>query len=94
MASREAIGVSPCGLYDPRMADGGIRAQNREAVDAAITEWTSISQPPLLLRAGVLQVFARTGDRMTLNSDGRWCNAAFGLGGLAGLRLARLAARF
>ena len=28
-------------LNDPRMADGGIRAQNREAVDAAITEWTS-----------------------------------------------------
>ena len=28
-------------LDDPRMADGGTRAQNREAVDAAITEWTS-----------------------------------------------------
>ena len=28
-------------LDDPRMADGTTRAQNREAVDAAITEWTS-----------------------------------------------------
>ena len=28
-------------LNDPRMVDGAIRAQNREAVDAAITEWTS-----------------------------------------------------
>ncbi len=28
-------------LNDPRMVDGATRAQNREAVDAAITEWTS-----------------------------------------------------
>ena len=28
-------------LNDPRMTDGSVRAQNREAVDAAITEWTS-----------------------------------------------------
>lgn len=28
-------------LSDPRMADGVTRAQHREAVDAAITEWTS-----------------------------------------------------
>ncbi len=28
-------------LNDPRMADGGTRAQHREVVDAAITEWTS-----------------------------------------------------
>ena len=28
-------------LDDPRMVDGPTRAQNREAVDAAITEWTS-----------------------------------------------------
>ena len=28
-------------LRDPRMADGAIRAKNREAVDAAITDWTS-----------------------------------------------------
>jgi formyl-CoA transferase len=28
-------------LTDPRMLDGATRAQNREAVDAAITEWTS-----------------------------------------------------
>ena len=28
-------------LDDPRMADGPTRAQNQEAVDAAITEWTS-----------------------------------------------------
>jgi formyl-CoA transferase len=28
-------------LDDPRMVDGATRAQNREAVDAAITEWTS-----------------------------------------------------
>ncbi len=28
-------------LSDPRMADGTTRFQNREAVDAAITEWTS-----------------------------------------------------
>ena len=54
-----------------------------------------------LLLAGFLQVFARTGDRTTLNSGGRWRNAALGLGGLAalcwacvaGFRLARLAAR-
>jgi formyl-CoA transferase len=28
-------------LDDPRMVDGATRAQHREAVDAAITEWTS-----------------------------------------------------
>jgi formyl-CoA transferase len=28
-------------LTDPRMADGPTRAENQEAVDAAITEWTS-----------------------------------------------------
>src|SRR5262245_40409933 len=28
-------------VRDPRMADGSIRAKNREAVDAAITDWTS-----------------------------------------------------
>ena len=28
-------------LSDPRMADGSIRAQNRELVDGAITDWTS-----------------------------------------------------
>ncbi len=28
-------------LNDPRMVDGTTRFQNREAVDAAITEWTS-----------------------------------------------------
>src|SRR5258708_23327024 len=28
-------------LNDPRMVDGATRAQNRESVDAAITEWTS-----------------------------------------------------
>jgi formyl-CoA transferase len=28
-------------LDDPRMADGGVRAQHREAVDDAITAWTS-----------------------------------------------------
>jgi crotonobetainyl-CoA:carnitine CoA-transferase CaiB-like acyl-CoA transferase len=27
-------------LNDPRMVDDATRAQNREAVDAAITEWT------------------------------------------------------
>ena len=38
-----------------------------------------------LLLAGFLQVFARTGDRTTLSSGGRWRNAALGLGGLAAL---------
>jgi formyl-CoA transferase len=28
-------------LADPRMADGGTRAEHREVVDAAITDWTS-----------------------------------------------------
>ena len=38
-----------------------------------------------LLLAGFLQVFARIGDRTTLNSGGRWRNAGLGLGGLAAL---------
>ena len=41
-----------------------------------------------LLLAGLLQVFARIGDRTTLNSGGRWRNAGRGLGGLAALCLA------
>src|SRR5258707_1614829 len=37
-------------LNDPRMVDGATRAQNREAVDAAITEWTSKRTKPEVTR--------------------------------------------
>src|SRR5260370_7242379 len=37
-------------LNDPRMVDGATRAQNREAVDAAITEWTSKRTMPEVTR--------------------------------------------
>jgi formyl-CoA transferase len=43
-------------LDDPRMADGPTRAKNREAVDAAITQWTSTRS-----KQEVMQIIAGSG---------------------------------